>query len=292
MRVAPDPLASVGRLSDVTGFRERYGEWAVVAGASDGVGLAFAQAIAERGVNVVLVSRRASVLQRVAADIRRQWSTDTRTIVADLATANGADAVVNGTSDLDVGMLVYCAGADPNFVPFLDAPVAAAEAMVQRNCVAPVQLCHHFATAMVERGRGGIVLVTSGAALVGARRMVAYGASKAFDLVMGEALWAELHQRGVDVLSLVLGVTDTPALRRLLAERGNLASADDGTPIPGAASPEEVVSEALENLADGPTHFIGEMLREGSKALGGMARRDAARVMLDAGAGVMDQKLS
>ncbi len=96
----------------------------------------------------------------------------------------------------------------------------------------------------------------------------------------------------MDVLSLVLGVTDTPALRRLLADRGNLASADDGTPIPGAATPEEVVDEALANLANGPTHFVGETLREGSKVLGGMARSDAARVMLDAGAGVMDQKLS
>jgi uncharacterized protein len=276
----------------MSAFSERYGEWAVVAGASEGVGLSFAETMAERGVNVVLISRRATLLDRAADDIRRQWSVDARTLVVDLAAPDGADAVIRGTSDLDVGMLVYCAGADPNFVPFLDAPVAAAEAMVQRNCIVPVQLCHHFAQPMVERGNGGIVLVTSGAALVGARRMVAYGASKAFDLVMGEALWAELHDKGVDVLSLVLGLTDTPALRRLLAERGNLASADDGTPIPGAASAEEVVSEALAQLADGPTHFVGDMLREGSKALGGMARSDAARVMLDAGAGVMDQKLS
>jgi uncharacterized protein len=276
----------------MTAFSERYGEWAVVAGASEGVGLAFAEAMAERGVNVVLISRRATLLDDVAADIRRRWPVDTRTLVVDLADSAGADAVREGTSDLRVGMLVYCAGADPNFVPFLEAPVSAAESMVRRNCLVPVQLCHHFAAAMVERRHGGIVLVTSGAALVGARRMVAYGASKAFDLVMGEALWAELHDQGVDVLSLVLGVTDTPALRRLLAERGNLAGADDGTPIPGAASPEDVVSEALENLARGPTHFVGDMLREGSKALGGMARSDAARVMLDAGAGVMDQKLS
>jgi short-subunit dehydrogenase len=276
----------------MTEFSERYGDWAVVAGASEGVGLAFARAMAERGVNVVLISRRGSLLDEAAADIRRQWSVETRTLVVDLADVTGADAVMDATSDVAVGMFVYCAGADPNFVPFLDAPVATAVALVQRNCLVPMQLCHHFAPSMVERRHGGIVLVTSGAALVGARRMVAYGASKAFDLVMGEALWAELHNEGVDVLSLVLGVTDTPALRRLLAERGNLASDDDGTPIPGAATADEVVSEALANLASGPTHFVGETLREGSKVLGGMARSDAARVMLDAGAGVMDQKLS
>ena len=266
----------------MTGFRERYGDWAVVAGASEGVGLAFARAVAERGVNVVLISRRASLLDQVAADIRRRWSVDTRTLGVDLADERSADAVRSeATSDLDVGMFVYCAGADPNFVPFLDAPSRQPRPWCNATASFPCSCAITSPLSMVERGHGGIVLVTSGAALVGARRMVAYGASKAFDLVMGEALWAELHQQGVDVLSLVLGVTDTPALRRLLAERGNLASADDGTPIPGAATPDEVVSEALANLASGPTHFVGEMLREGSKVLGGMARSDAARVMFD-----------
>ncbi len=273
-------------------FSERYGEWGVIAGASEGIGLAFAHALGERGVNTVLISRRASVLEAVAGDVRRQWSVRTHTLALDLADANAAAAVIDATSTLDVGFFVYCAGADPHFVRFLDAPVEEAETLVRRNCLTPVQLSHHFARPMVGRGKGGIVLVSSGAALVGARRMVAYGASKAFDLVMGEALWAELHDDGVDVLSLVLGVTDTPALRRLLAQRGNLANPDDLTPLPGAASPEDVVEEALAQLSNGPTHFVGETLREGSQALGGMARSDAARVMLEVGAGIMDQKLS
>ena len=124
---------------------------------------------------------------------------------------------MEATADVEVGLVAYCAGADPNYEPFLANPVETALALVRRNCAVPVQVCHHFAGPMVARGRGGIVLVGSGAGLVGAPNMVAYGASKAFDMVMGEALWAELHDEGVDVLSLVLGVTDTPALRRLLA---------------------------------------------------------------------------
>src|SRR5260221_13028718 len=99
--------------------------------------------------------------------------------------------------------------------------------MVQGNCVVPLQVCHHFARPMVERGRGGIVVLSSGAALVGAPNMVAYAASKAFDMIMTEALWAELRATGVDVLGLVLGATDPPALPRLLARRGVLASAAD-----------------------------------------------------------------
>jgi len=273
-------------------FSDRYGSWALIAGASEGVGLSFARALAAQQVNVVLLSRRQSVLTEAAADLEATWDIATRTVAIDLSEANAAQTIAERTADLEIGLFVYCAGADPNFGDFLDAPVEAAESMVVRNCLVPVQLCHHLAQPMLERGRGGIILVSSGAALVGARRMVAYSASKAFDLVMGEALWAELHDKGVDVLSLVLGVTDTPALRKLLAEKGNLASADDGTPIPGAATPEEVVVEAFENLATGPTWFVGELLREGSKALGGMGRNEAARVMLEAGAGVMDQKLS
>lgn len=273
-------------------FSQRYGEWAVIAGASEGVGRAFAHAVAQRGVNPVLISRRASLLEQVAEEIRQHCPVRTHCLAVDLADDTAADVIIAGTRDLKVGLFVYCAGGDPNFVHFLDAPVEAAEMLVRRNCLVPIQLSHHFAQPMVKRGHGGIILVSSGAALVGARRMVAYGATKAFDLVMGEALWAELRDDGIDVLSLVLGVTDTPALRRLLAGRGNLASPDDLTPIPGAASPEEVVSEAFANLSNGPTHFVGELLREGSKALGAMARSDAARVMLETGAGVMDQKLS
>ena len=289
---AVDSGLEVSVIENMSEFRDRYGSWALIAGASEGVGLAFARALAAQQVNVVLLSRRQSVLTEVAADLEATWGITTRTVAIDLSESDAAQTIVVQTADLEVGLFIYCAGADPNFTDFLEVPLEAAESMVVRNCLVPLQLCHHLAQPMVERGRGGIILVSSGAALVGARRMVAYSASKAFDLVLGEALWAELHEKGVDVLSLVLGVTDTPALRRLLAEKGNLASADDGTPIPGAATPEEVVFDAFENLADGPTWFMGELLREASKALGGMGRNEAARVMLKAGAGVMDQKIS
>lgn len=273
-------------------FDDRYGPWALVAGASEGVGAAYARALGERGVSTVLLARRRQPLEDLAAEVTGRWGVDARPLAVDLCADDAVATIVAATADLEVGTVVYCAGADPRFAPFLDGPVEAATDLVRRNCLVPLQLCHHFAGPMVERGRGGIVVVSSGTGLVGARRMVAYGASKAFDLVMAEGLWAELHPAGVDVLALVLGVTDTPALRRLLAERGNLAAADDGTPIPGAATPEEVVAEALAHLGAGPTHFVGDLLREGSKHLGAMPRNDAVRLLLEVGAGVMDEKLS
>jgi short-subunit dehydrogenase len=205
-------------------FAEKYGPWALVAGASDGVGAAFAEGLAGRGVNVVLVARRQTVLDDVAAGIRSRTGAQTRTLAVDLAEHDATSVIAAATDDLDIGFLVYCAGADPNFQRFLANPIATAEAMVHRNCVVPMQLCHHFAPAMVERRSGGIVIFGSGAGLAGGPNMVAYGATKAFDMVFAEALWSELHDKGVDVLGLILGKTNTPALRRLEHSRGLLST--------------------------------------------------------------------
>jgi short-subunit dehydrogenase len=276
---------------DMSDFADRYGPWALVLGASDGVGAAYARAMAERGINVVLLARRQAVLDDVAASIRTETGVDARAVAVDLADPDAMARIAEATAGLEVGMVMYCAGADPNYEPFLDSPVETALGMVQRNCVVPLGVCHHFAAAMVDRGRGGIVLLSSGAGLIGAPNMVAYGASKAFDIVMAEALWSELHDQGVDVLGLVLGATDTPALRKLLAERGVLPEGDVTTPIPGASTVDEVVDDAIANLADGPTWFVGEMLREGSQGLGAMPRNDAVRLMAEHGGALMNTPL-
>jgi short-subunit dehydrogenase len=272
---------------DESGFADRYGPWAVVAGASEGVGEAFARAVAERGVNVLLLARRQNVLDEVAASIAVDTGVEARPLAIDLASADAMAQIAEATAGLDVGLIMYCAGADPNYTYFLDQPIEAATAMVHRNCVVPLEMCHHFAPPMRERGRGGIVIVGSGAGLVGAPYMVTYGATKAFDMVFAESLWAELHEDGVDVLCLVLALTDTPAVRRLLARRGMLSSPDDRTPIPGAVSVEETVADALENLANGPTWFVGDMLRDGAQQLGSVSRNDAVKLMIELGGTTM-----
>ncbi len=266
-------------------IEERYGPCALVVGASEGIGAEFAREVAERGLDVVLVARRQGALDEVAAAIRDDFAVEARTVAVDLTVADAVPAIVEATEDLDVGLVFYAAGGDPNYEPFLAQPVDNAVALVERNCVVPMRLCHHFAAPMAARGRGGIVLVSSGAGLVGGRNMVAYGATKAFDMVMAEALWAELHDRGVDVLGLVLGVTDTPALRRTLVQRGQLADLD--APIPGAATAEQVVAEALANLPNGPTCFATDDVREGAKHLGAMSRNDAVHLLLSIQGGVM-----
>jgi uncharacterized protein len=212
-----------------------------------------------------------------------------RRSAVDLCEPGAMANIATATDGLQIGMVVYCAGADPNYEPFLANPVEVPLALVQRNCVVPMQVCHHFAAAMAERGRGGIILLSSAAGLGGAPNMVAYAASKAFDMVMAEALWSELHDQGVDVLSLVLGATDTPALRRLLARRGVISDPD--APIPGLATPEQVVTEGLDHLSNGPTWFAGEQVRDAERHLRSMTRSDAVRAMAQAAsAGIMSRK--
>ncbi|MDP7737714.1 SDR family NAD(P)-dependent oxidoreductase [Mycobacterium paragordonae] len=266
-------------------FAAKYGPWALVAGASDGLGAAFATGLAERGVNVVLLARRHEALKAVAASINSTTSVQTRTLAVDLTAPGASVAIAEATADLDIGFLVYCAGADPNFRPFLSSPVQAAETMVQRNCMVPVQLCHHFAAPMVERGRGGIVVFGSGAGFAGGPNMVAYAASKAFDMVFAEALWAELHDKGVDVLGLILGKTDTPALRELEYSRGQIASLDEVPP--GAVAVDDVIAEAFENLTSGPTWVVGEELRGAMQMLGSQPRNQAVELISAASASAM-----
>jgi len=266
-------------------FAAKYGPWALVAGASDGVGAAFAEGLAERGVNVVLVARRQALLDEVATGIAARTAVETRVLAVDLAERDASSMVAAATDDLDIGFLAYCAGADPNFEPFLANPITTAEAMVHRNCTVPMQLCHHFAPAMVRRGSGGIVLFGSGAGLAGGPNMVAYGATKAFDMVFAEALWSELHDKGVDVLGLILGKTDTPALRRLEHSRGVLSS-EDQTP-PDAAGVDQVISEAFENLSNGPTLMVGDMMRAAWQMLASLTRNEAVKLVTQAQAAVM-----
>jgi short-subunit dehydrogenase len=151
-----------------------------------------------------------------------------------------------------------------------------------------MQLCHHFAPPMAERGRGGIVLFGSAAGFAGAPALAAYGASKAFDMVFAEALWAELNPKGVDVLGLILGETDTPALRRLREQLGRRDDPD--APLAGAMSADAVVAEALAGLSNGPTCLVGEQVRLAAKLLGGIPRNDAVRLMIQASAHTMGSK--
>jgi short-subunit dehydrogenase len=147
-------------------------------------------------------------------------------------------------------LFVSNAGADPNGARFLDRGMDVWLEHVRRNVITTMSCCYHFGKVMRARRKGGLLLVNSGACYGGASFMAAYSASKAFTLNFGESLWAELRPHGVDVLNLVLGRTDTPAFRALLAEKG--------LPVPpDLAAPDDVAEIGLNRLAQGPTYNWG-----------------------------------
>lgn len=253
---------------------DSYGPWAVIAGASDGTGAALAMELARRGVNLVLVARRRPLLDELAA----QLAVETRVVTLDLSTPSAIAELVRATDDLEIGLLVYNAGADTVNLPLLDREIEELRGFVVRNCSNVLEASYEFGGRMVTRGRGGVLLVTSGAAWAGGAGLAPYGATKAFDLVLAESLWAEWRASGVDVLGLVLGATDTPSLHRSLEKHGG--HMDD------LADPAAVATEALDHLADGPTWAYGMPDPGGPSPFATLSRRVAVELM-SAGAAAM-----
>ncbi len=194
-------------------FAGRYGPWALIAGASEGTGASFARQLAEEGLNLILVARREGPLGTLAKDITEVHGVNCITASIDLASDDAVDRMREASAGKDIGLLILNAGADPNGSMFLDNDIANWDVLAMRNVMTVMRACHCFGQAMRKRGRGGIMIVGSGAAYSGMPGISVYAASKAFDLVFSEALWAELRPHGVDVLSYIIGRTDSRAPR-------------------------------------------------------------------------------
>jgi len=194
-------------------FAARYGPWAIVAGASEGLGAAFAEQLAARGVNLLLLARRVELLAEVKQRLSADTSVEIRTEACDLARHDLAEVIEGLTRDLEIGLAVYNAAYSP-IGAALDRPLAELLRVVDVNVRGPLVLARTLAPAMVSRGRGGIVLMSSMAGFQGAPRIATYAASKAFNIVLGEGLWSELAPHGVDVVVSCAGAVRTPGYQR------------------------------------------------------------------------------
>lgn len=249
-------------------FAQRYGSWAVVAGASEGLGEAFARALAARGLNVLLIARRAALLDELATSIRSESSVEVRTLALDLSGRDLAERLIGAFDGLEVGMAVYNAAFAPvgNFV---DLSLDDLQRVVDVNVRGPVVFAHVLTPAMLGRGRGGLILMSSLAGMQGTPRLAAYAASKAFNTVLAEGLWGELRASGVDVLACCAGAVRTPGYNR-----------SAGKEAPGTLAPEDVVERTLSQLAAGPGIVPGLVNRIASVALGRvLPRRTAVSIM-------------
>jgi len=250
----------------------RYGPWAVVAGASEGIGAAFASALAEQGLNLVLVARRAAPLEALAGELASRHGIETRTLALDLAQSENVTALLSGTRDLEVGLLVWNA-AHSLIGPFLEQPLDGHLRELEVNCRAPIAMVHHLGREMVGRRRGGIILLSSLSGMQGTALVAHYAATKAWNRVLAEGLWWELGKSGVDVLACVAGATDTPGYRATEPPDGKASK----VPV---MSPEAVVEEALSALGRMPSLIPGRRNRWAAALLVRLLpRRMAVRIM-------------
>ena len=164
-------------MSDVD-FVKRYGPWALIAGGSEGLGVAFAHRLAKLGLNLVLVARKPAPLEKLAAEVRSQYGREVRALALDLTAADAVARIVSATAGCDVGLLIYNAGADNSFQPFVERPVADSEHMAALNVVTPLRLVRHFAEPMAKRKRGGIITLSSMASMAGYPGNLVYAARR------------------------------------------------------------------------------------------------------------------
>ncbi|MHA3790626.1 SDR family NAD(P)-dependent oxidoreductase [Sphingomonas sp. YL-JM2C] len=249
-------------------FKFRYGPWALVAGASEGTGASFARQLAARGLNLILVARRVEPLTALSRQIETDYGVDCMAASIDLTQFDAADKLAAIAGDREVGLLVLNAGADATGARFLDTELVNWEALVMRNVMTVMRACYRFGGPMRDRKRGGILLCGSGACYAGFPGIATYAGTKAFDLIFGEALWGELQPHGVDVLNLIMGRTDTPAHREIMARQGLALP-------PDCASADDVATLGIERLPHGPVCNWG--LDDSDAGFAGISAADRRR---------------
>ena len=222
----------------------RYGPVALVTGASDGIGRAFAEDLAKAGFELVLVARRRDLLDQLAAKLHNETGAKVTVVAQDLSIAGAIEGLAGAIDLSRVGLVVAAAGFGTSG-PFLSGDIANELDMVDLNCRSVADLVHHCGNAMVAERRGGIILLGSLVALQGVPRFANYAATKAYVQSLGEGLYHELKPQGVDVLvvapgpvgsgfaaraGMIMGGTDTP---EMVARDGLRAIGRKGTVRPG-----------------------------------------------------------
>ncbi|MDR0313809.1 MAG: SDR family NAD(P)-dependent oxidoreductase [Treponema sp.] len=228
-------------------FAVKYGPWALVTGASRGLGAEFARQLAAKGLNLVLAARTESQLKELAQALEREYNISAKVIVIDLSREDLLDPIRKVTDSLDIGLLVNNAGLS-TVGPFLNLSADFLLKQLHTNTRAALVLTKHFGEKMVAKGRGGIIFLSSGSALHGTQFTANYCATKAYNLMLAETLWVEWKPLGVDALGLIVGLTKTPGLE------ANKPKPNKFVPL---GQPDGVVRNALKMLGKKPSTAEG-----------------------------------
>lgn len=242
--------------------KDQYGPWAVIAGGSEGVGAAFADELAQAGLNLLLVARKPGPLEETAEAVRAH-GVEVRTLAQDLLADDAVAAIAKATDDVEVGLLVFNAGANSYGHEFVTGDMDGFRGVITLNIDRQLELAQLYGAPMTERGRGGIILLGSLSGYLGSEQQSIYSAAKAFSRIFAEGLWLELKDRGVHVVELVLGVTRTPAMER--------AGLNFDVPGMSVSEPADVAREGLEHIADGPV-WVADGNQKGAEMQSGFPR--------------------
>jgi uncharacterized protein len=246
----------------MTDFAVKYGPWALVAGGAQGIGEAYSRKLALLGLNVAVLDSSREALDTFVPALGAETGVETLALHIDLSSSKLLEEVQKAVGDREIGMLVYNAGlADVG--PFYKADTGLEHELkkIAVNVSGPLLLSYHFAKAMLRRRSGGIILMSSGAGLQGSPYYSHYAATRAYNIVLGESLWAEFKPCGVDVLSCAAGMTLSTAAE-------GFEHLDTST----FQTPERLVEEAIAALGQQSLLIAGNAQREGMEAAKGVPR--------------------
>lgn len=229
----------------MTPFKAKYGPWALIAGGSSGLGAAFAEALADRGINLILVARNLGKLESLSQRLTEKYPVKIEIFQMDLS---DFAAVKNFLNDVKfpIGLLIYNAAYAP-IGYFDDVAEDDLKRIVDVNIKTPLLLSKLLSKSMISQKRGGIILMSSLAGGQGSPKIATYAASKAFNTILAEGLWKELEKYNIDVLSCMAGAISTPGYEQAKGKKA----------APGTLTPEKVAEAALAGLGKGPTTIPG-----------------------------------
>lgn len=230
-------------------LQQKYGKTAMVAGASEGIGAAFATYLAAEGFDLVLIARRLEPLQQLADKLKNRYHVEVTCISCDLASTNATQQIEEALQSKDINLLVYNAALS-YIGSFIGNPVAYHEQMAQVNMLTPLNMLHVFGEKMLAKKRGAIVLMASLAGFQGSGFLTMYAATKAYNRVLAESLWYEWKNSGVDIIACCAGATATPNFKNTLPEKTSFFA-------PRVQLPEEIPDECFKKLGKRPSYIIG-----------------------------------
>jgi uncharacterized protein len=230
-------------------IKEKYGPVALVAGASEGMGAAFAHALASQGMNLVIVARRKKNIEILARELSEKYSIDVWSVCCDLAAPDATGQIRDVIGDIMINFMVYNA-AISYIGPYIENPVSEHMHIAEVNMLTPMKMIHHFGSRMLDVKRGGIILMSSLAGNQGSGFLATYAATKAFNRILAESLWYEWKTRGVDVIGCCAGATLTP--NYILSKPRRISRL-----APKPQLPEAVVEECLSRIGKTPSFVSG-----------------------------------